>query len=219
MINDFYMHAKYKDSSMICNSDNDFIDVYVCGEGGYWACYDSVLYRIPTDLFDYAMMIGSLNTKEDLDFLMEKVHKEDVKYTDFTDVYVQNDGNWCGTPSLHFQIPQDVFEYLQKGNTVRTIGALTNQDDLYKLIEKSRREIEFGVENVVKEITLKTRPKNSEIKDCGHMCTTSSIKNGCCSCLDQRPIKEFYASYVDGEGWKNNASRDAGYCPICVKLS
>lgn len=55
-----------------------------------------------------------------------------------------------------------------------------------------------------------------ERKHCGHWCFPSST-NGCCACMDQRPILKAncYPSYRDGEGWVNCDSRDAGYCPVC----
>ena len=57
---------------------------------------------------------------------------------------------------------------------------------------------------------------SKEIKECGHDCYPSSTLN-CCSCSDLRPFLEgdMYPMYIDGEGWKNEASRNAFYCHIC----
>ena len=53
-------------------------------------------------------------------------------------------------------------------------------------------------------------------KSCGHDCYPSSTSK-CCPCSDLRPMLEgdIYPCYVDGVGWMNTESRDAGYCPIC----
>ena len=55
-----------------------------------------------------------------------------------------------------------------------------------------------------------------EKKACGHFCYPSSTE-GCCSCMDLRPLRDgdTYPTYRDGEGWVDIDSRDAGYCPIC----
>ena len=57
----------------------------------------------------------------------------------------------------------------------------------------------------------------TELKECGHRCTTSSLKAGCCSCLDLRPLRagNTYPNYIDGQGWADNAGRNEGYCPFC----
>ena len=57
---------------------------------------------------------------------------------------------------------------------------------------------------------------SSEVKSCGHFCYPSCTPN-CCPCSDIRPILEEgkYPMYVDGEGWKDNATRNAFYCHIC----
>lgn len=53
-------------------------------------------------------------------------------------------------------------------------------------------------------------------KECGHFCYPSSTTK-CCPCSDIRPhLKEGkYPMYVDGEGWKDGAIRNAFYCHIC----
>ena len=57
---------------------------------------------------------------------------------------------------------------------------------------------------------------NSELKACGHRCTTSSCKEGCCKCLDVRPLRSSgYPMYRDGVGWVEDAAREEGYCPNC----
>jgi hypothetical protein len=35
--------------------------------------------------------------------------------------------------------------------------------------------------------------------------------------MDQRPYLngDFYPIYVDGAGWSDEGTRDAGYCPVC----
>lgn len=57
-------------------------------------------------------------------------------------------------------------------------------------------------------------------KNCGHFCYPS-ITIDCCTCMDTRPIlpENNYPMYIDGVGWSNTASRNAGYCHIwCVSL-
>lgn len=164
------------------------------------------------------MLVGGLCTREDLDALVEKLAVDKVSYTDdeFTDIWVARDGNWSGYPSVHFSIPADVFEHLMQGNPEKTISRLTNEFDLERLIEKSKIEIETGVRLAATEVEY-SRPTNTEVKLCGHMCTTSSVKDGCCKCADTRPIREegTYPTYIDGDGWSDSATRDAGYCPFC----
>lgn len=182
-----------------------------------WSCKPSDLYRIPTELFNYNMMIGALENEKDLQLLIEKVSKDNVKYDEYTDVFVGADKNWSGTQSLLFQIPVDVFDYLQsKGNTEKTIGRLETQDDLHALIERSRYEMNTGIVEAPMIIPY-TKPKNEEMKTCGHLCTISCVKDGCCVCLDSRPLRQegTYPTYVDGEGYRDIAMRNDFYCPIC----
>jgi hypothetical protein len=201
------------------SESNDAIDVWVGGDGGTWSCSPSILYRIPTEIFDYEMMMGTLTTQEDLDLLMEKLNKNPKVYADdeYTDVHVQYGGNWSGLPSVLYRIPIHIFQHLQKkGNTEKTIGRLKNNDDLEKLIEKMLLEISTGIEEEEELVLVRSRPPNVEEKLCGHFCTASSVKEGCCECMDKRPIcEDGYLSYIDGEGWGNVASRGAGYCPYC----
>lgn len=57
---------------------------------------------------------------------------------------------------------------------------------------------------------------SKETKKCGHLCYPSSVPM-CCACSDLRPVLEgnAYPAYVDGEGWTDNATRDAYYCHVC----
>jgi hypothetical protein len=56
----------------------------------------------------------------------------------------------------------------------------------------------------------------SGLKSCGHRCSPSSLPR-CCACMDKRPMRpeNTYPIYVDGRGWQDIGSRDAGYCPNC----
>ncbi len=65
---------------------------------------------------------------------------------------------------------------------------------------------------------MRSRPLNIEVKLCGHECTISSLKETCCKCGDKRPlqVENTYISYIDGKGYTNSCSRNAGYCPVCV---
>ena len=74
---------------------------------------------------------------------------------------------------------------------------------------KSCNRIRAGATNIIKART--------EIKICGHSCTTSSLKEGCCACLDLRPLREgnCYPRYQDGVGWSDDAPRNDGYCHYC----
>lgn len=165
------------------------------------------------------MMLGALETQEDLDLLMERIRSECLGATDdFTEVYVQN-GFWSGEPPYHFKMPTDVFLFLQRDNTVacKTIGNLTCEEDLAKLVQETREEIENGPKVKESIIVKRSLPPNVEKKMCGHVCTMSSLKEGCCSCLDKREIldENSYPLYVDGIGWENAGSRGCGYCPYC----
>eukprot|EP01038_Epipyxis_sp_PR26KG_P007927 gene7927-10760_t len=202
------------------NTSSGIVDVWVGGDGGTWSCSPSVLYKIPTDIFDYNMMLGCLQTQEDLSALMEKLHYEKIicNEDNCTQVHVSSGGVWSGLPSIHFQIPVDVFDYLQQQNGGKLIGRLNTQNDLLILIDKVRNEIMTGiVVDEPNESMVRSKPQNSEIKDCGHACTASSVKSGCCKCEDLRPIRDdnTYVCYVDGKGWVEEASRGAGYCPFC----
>jgi len=142
---------------------------------------NSVLYQIPTEIFNEYMMLGRLNDKEDLDALVEKICLEKPVVSElygYTDIWVGVGGNWSGLPSMHFKVPTDVFECLvEKGNTEKTIGRLVTDDDLTKLIEQTRYEISHGpVESG--SIIVRSKPTNTEVKGCGHTCTTSSLKSG-----------------------------------------
>ena len=205
------------------NNDNDSnndvtIDVWVGGDGSTWSLRPTKLYRIPTDLFNYSMSICSLETESDLQLLIDKVSEEEnVIYDEYTDVYVGADSTWSGLPSVLYKIPADVFGHLQtKGNTEKTIGLLENDDDLQKLIEKTRYEIKNGPIDV--PIVCYSKPNNKETKNCGHICTASNHKDGCCYCMDQRPMREegTYPTYLDGIGYKNVAKRNEFYCHICT---
>lgn len=205
--------------------DREMVTLYVGGDGGSWSCSPSILYRIPTDAFDYYMLLGRLNTPEDLQQVMEEVamkHHEDQfapdTLSECTDVWVFPCGTeWSGYPSSPYELPRDVFMYLQeKGDTEKTIGRLKSAGHLASLIDNTRKEMVSGVLEAV--VITKTRPKNIENKLCGHMCTMSSMKEVCCACADLRPIKpdsELYPMYLDGTGWVDGCSRGAGYCPYC----
>ncbi len=149
--------------------------------GGTWSCSPSILYQIPTEIFDLYMMLGRLNDKEDLDALMEKISEDKIQVNETygcTDIWVGVGGNWSGLPSMHFKIPSDVFEYLQqRGNTLKTISRLTTEEELIILITQMRNEMESGVV-AQSEVLVRSQPKNTELKECGHVCTTSSLKQG-----------------------------------------
>lgn len=231
---------------------NRVVQVWVSGDGGDWSCGPSTHYRIPTQLFDYNMMIGRLNTKMDLQECAEQAAKEislglRKEICEYTNVYIAHDGNWAGLPPLLFNIPEDVFETLVKNgcSASQTIGSLTCEADLLALISATRKNHVKQENNDGMSICylcgkcaissyrdgtpicdhcfeIRTGAgvlarSNTEVKACGHRCTTSSLKNGCCSCLDARPIREgdTYPMYCDGRGWIDSASRDEGYCPYC----
>lgn len=203
------------------NDDDDLnitenIDVFVGGDGITWSCSPSMLYHIPTELFNYNMMIGALENEQDLQYLINNIDNT-VTFDDYTDVYVNADKSWSGSPSSLYKIPLDIFEFLQqKGNTEKTIGLLENETDLEILISKSRYEMKNG-QSIDSPAIIYSKPKNKEIKNCQHWCTLSTQKDGCCSCLDTRPMRKeaTYPNYVDGLGYQNTASRNEFYCPIC----
>lgn len=65
-------------------------------------------------------------------------------------------------------------------------------------------------------VTTVPRSNLSQMKECGHRCTHSSLRE-CCTCMDRRPMRleNTYPQYVDGHGWVDSASRKSGYCPFC----
>ena len=186
-----------KESTVCCKEETtnvcckeETIDVYVNCEYNSWYCRPATLYKIPSEIFNYNMMIGALEDENDLQNLVDKID-QNIVYDEYIDVYIGADKNWSGVDSVLFQIPLDVFEYLNynsKQSTDKTIGRLENQADLNILIEKTRDEMINGV-IVTPEIVF-SKPKNGEMKDCGHMCTISCLKTGCCSCLDVREVRE-----------------------------
>ncbi len=207
-------------SSSSSLSSSAVVDVYVNGDGAEWSCHPPHLYRIPTELFDYYMMLGQLETSEDLQKLLDKIFNENITCAEdsYTNVYVLPTGCWSGSPSKLFHIPTTMFAYLlERGDTDKTIGRLYSDKDLEKLIDKISKEMETGVIIPREIVTVRTRPINIEVKKCGHECTISSLKETCCKCGDKRPIQEegSYVSYIDGEGFCNASSRGAGYCPVC----
>jgi len=212
---------------------NEFVDVWVGGDGGDWSCSDSTLFHIPKKLFDYHLLIGQLNSKHDLELLVELTRKElqqgfrDI-HEEYTNVYVSHDGNWAGLPPRHYRIPIDVFQYLQVDNRAKAIGRVTNEADLDILVKITREEIEEGnrcdgiergsckrcgkrrilSNDVLCNVCSAFSYMNTETKLCGHTCTISSVKDGCCACLDLREILQdnTYPLYVDGQGWVSSNS-------------
>lgn len=229
------------------------INVWVGGDGEDWSCSNWMLYKVPKEAFDYNMLIGRLNTKQDLELLIESTRKEydmksmNINDVSFIDVYVSHDGNWAGLPPTLYQIPIDVFNYLQIEDRSKLIGRLNNSMDLEKLIIQTRKDIQEELHNCnemklcrlckkLKRIkndnvdnicnncnqliigSVEIAKVNTELKSCGHICTISSLKDGCCKCLDIRPIlsdSNTYPIYIDGYGWADTATRGAGYCPYC----
>ena len=172
------------------DSKEETVDVYVNCEYNNWSCRPATLYKIPTEIFNYNMMIGSLEDENDLQQLVNKID-QNIVYDEYTDVYVGADKNWSGVESILFQIPLDVFDYLNnhsKQSTNKTIGRLENQSDLQTLIEKTR----YGMINgEVKTLEIVySKPKNGELKNCGHTCTMSCLKTGCCMCMDMRELRD-----------------------------
>lgn len=227
---------------------SEMVGVWVSGDGGDWSCGPSQHFRVPTTAFEYYMTVGRLNTCEDLLALAQESAGSDS--TEWTDIYVAYDGNWSGSPPLHLLIPVDVFDFLLKDekNTARTIGSLTSEIDVSRLVDATRQEMETEakqsgaalikcgkcsrwIDDVIDDVINDTCRfcssmvegakaiilSRTELKECGHRCTTSIAHEGCCSCLDRRPTESSnaYPAYVDGEGWSNSASRGAGYCPHC----
>ena len=90
--------AKASESS---SSSSLFVNVYVNGDGIDWSCTNSQLFRIPTELFDYYMLIGQLETREDLQKIIDKVASANISCPEdaYTNVYVQSNGAWSGIPS------------------------------------------------------------------------------------------------------------------------
>lgn len=212
--------------------NEEVVDVYVGGDGGCWSCSPAILFRIPTDIFDLSMVMGRLNSIEDLEVLMEEIRENNIQVDDVdtTDVWVSRGGTWSGLPSNHFKIPVDVFNFLvgygdesesdkaTMKDTESTIGSLFTKEDLDCLIKKTRYEIIHGPICRATYHGTRTKPPNNEMKNCGHPCSTSSVKEGCCLCMDNRPMRPegTYPNYIDGKGWVYESNRNAGYCQFCI---
>jgi hypothetical protein len=240
---------------------DEFVDIF-CDGDGTWSCYPWSLYRIPTDKFDYSMMLGNLETKEDLSQLVYEARNEvengqrkayDEDKNKWTEIWAAPNGIWSGNPSINLQIPTPIFDYLLIQDSQK-LGWLSSKDDVKEMVSKIEREMleEKATKNIDKQAcylcgkirilsmcsvegkkcidnvcksciqyindsTINYRVR-TEIKQCGHICTISSLKQGCCSCLDQRSVHvdiNSYPLYVDGHGWMDNASRGNSYCPFC----
>ena len=114
------------------------------------------------------------------------------------------------------KIPREIFDILVLTDRDKMIGDLSCQEDLDSLISWVQKE-SLGVFPMSLSVP-KGAPPNLDMKSCGHLCTYSSVKTGCCSCMDQRPIRvsgHLYPRYKDGKGWVDDATRGAGYCPHC----
>ncbi len=216
-----------------------FVDVWVGGDGGDWSCSDSTLFRIPKELFDYHLLIGQLNTKHDLELLVESTRREmqlglrDID-EEFTNVYVSHDGNWAGLPPRQYRIPVDVFRYLQVDKRAKAIGRITSEADVEILVRQTREEIDeetrcdgidrgsckrCGKRRILSNDALCSvcsifSYMNTETKLCGHTCTISSVKDGCCACLDLREVLQdnTYPLYIDGQGWVSSCYRIVCCC-------
>ena len=130
-------------------------------------------------------------------------------------------GFWSGEAPYHFKVPSDVFTYLAKDDDIatKTLGLLTNEEELLSLIENTRDEVKNGPKEKEKVQLERSLPLNVEMKSCGHVCTMSSLKDGCCACLDTRPLlseDEKYPLHVDGIGWQNIGTRGCHYCAYCM---
>ena len=68
----------------------------------------------------------------------------------------------------------------KKGNTERTIGRLESPDDLARLVSETRRVMAGGALVTQPAVIKRSKPPNVEEKLCGHVCTASSHKQGCC---------------------------------------
>lgn len=142
------------------------IDVYI-GEYNYWSCFPARLFRIPTHIFDERMLLGALETKEDLENLVDQVSNSGKQYidSDYTDVYVGPEGQWTGVEWMHFKVPLDVFTYLiERKDTDKTIGRIDSTETLNSLIERSREEIRTG--NIIVDTynMERSKPKNIEVQ-------------------------------------------------------
>ncbi|ETS78326.1 hypothetical protein PFICI_10388 [Pestalotiopsis fici W106-1] len=70
-----------------------------------------------------------------------------------------------------------------------------------------------------KQITL-LDINRTERQNCSHFASKGcalETSGQCCECSDKRPINTsgLYSMYVDGQGWVENATRWAYYCPAC----
>lgn len=59
---------------------------------------------------------------------------------------------------------------------------------------------------------------SSSAKECGHNGCSLINTEGCCACLDKRPVTKSYELYVDGQGITTDTDYNARYrhyCPSC----
>ena len=199
------------------NTDADVVEVWIHGEGG-WSLTPSIHYRIPTDIFDYQMMIGSLESKDDLEALADQMCTEEASSSrsksevSYTDIWVAGE-TWSGTPSSKYEVPSDVFEEILRGDCAKIFEKISSKSDLDDLVYQVRQN---GAPSQQTD-TISRAASTTEVKRCGHVCFISSVKEGCCRCSDRRAMREegTYPQYQDGVGWVDNASRGSGYCPHC----
>lgn len=161
--------------------DSDAIDptvtVWVGGDGGSWSCSPARFFRVPTEVFDYSMLMGRLNSPEDLEELIEQTLTDQKAYKQFTDIWVSHGGSWSGAPSIQYEIPGDIFAYLLAKDMQNTIGELTCPEDLKRLIDESRKGALFKRSKYT--ASGKDFQPMVEMKGCGHLCTASSVKEVC----------------------------------------
>jgi len=170
----------------------DWTDVYVAHDGN-WAGHPPCRYDVPQDVFDFLVTdgksafatLGALTCVQDLLALVSTTRHEMAALD-------EEDGEGQG--------PKTACSLCGKRRAVLQAGTA---------VCSACSRLRAGAALVVRA--------NTETKGCGHLCTTSSLKEGCCACLDLRPVREgsTYPAYIDGEGWRDNAARDDGYCPYC----
>jgi len=199
------------------NGSAPFVEVWAAPDGN-WAGTPSIHLKVPVDIFAYLIeqgerasrKLGWLTCQEDVDALVASVRSEIEEEAAAGD----EEKGVCGLCGLHRVLIFYSQVEDQEGQEGQEGGEGGEGEGDTRLLKSSCKKCKLLVQGARAVHTART-----ETKLCGHLCTTSCLKEGCCACLDLRPVRAdamSYPSYSDGEGWADTASRGAGYCPYCA---
>lgn len=198
------------------SSAGEWTTVYASHDGS-WAGLPPVHFLIPADVFAYlsadekrSKAIGWLDSDASLQSLVASTRQEMADEDEEEEEAKQQESSGSGSAR------RGACSLCSRQRFLATLEAEGPRSD--------GRAGEGPAEDVCRRCIALLRGargsalRRTETKLCGHVCTISSLKDGCCGCADLRPVLEDgqgYPLYVDGEGWRDTASRGAGYCPVC----